>query len=231
MSEIRLKAIEGLEGSLSQRVYLSLQEAILTLKFPPGTVLRKGKVCEQLGVSRSPVSEAIARLSADRLVEVIPQSATRVSAFSMDEIREACFLREAIELAVVAKVAESRTDEQLRQLTREVRMQQLMLEDSDLEGFYKADEAFHSQLIQSTGFPGVENIASTIDLRLIRARILLLPEEGLAAASANEHKQILDAIRIQDPKLAQEKMKQHLQQLIVRMEPLEATHPTYFHSK
>lgn len=231
MDEFQLKAIEGLEGSLAQRVYLSLQEAILTLKYPPGTVLRKGKICEQLGVSRSPVAEAIARLSADRLVDVIPQSATRVSVFSMEEIREACFLREAIELAVVAKVAEDRTEEQLKQLTREVKMQTLMLEDGDLDGFYKADEAFHSLLMQFTGFPGVSNIASTIELRLNRARILLLPEEGLAADSADEHMQIYEAIRIQNPQLAQEKMKQHLQQLIVRMEPLEAIHPTYFRSK
>lgn len=231
MNDVQLKPIEQSEGSLAQRVYLSLQEAILTLKYPPGTVLRKGHICDQLGVSRSPVAEAIARLSAERLVDVIPQSATRVSGFSMDEIREACFLRNAVTLGVVAKVAKDRTEDQLMQLTRQVRMQTLMIEDGDLKGFYKADETFHSLLAEFTGFTGVPSVVSTIELRLKRARMLLLPEDGRAEAAAKEHKKILNAIRKQDPQLAQKEMEKHLAQLMLRIEPLEAIHPTYFRSK
>lgn len=231
MKNVQLKPIDELEGSLSQRVYLSLQEAILTLKYPPGTVLRKGFICDQLGVSRSPVAEAIARLSAEQLVDVIPQSATRVSGFSMEEIREACFLREAIEVAAVGKVAEQRSEDQFRQLDRQVRMQKLMLEDGDLEGFYKADETFHSLLSEFTGFPGVSKFATTIELRLVRARMLLLPEKGRVADSVNEHSRILEAIKNKDVLLAQHEMKRHLSQLMILIEPLESIHPSYFRTK
>ena len=99
-----LRDISTFEGSLAGRVYLSLKDAILVLKFPPGSILRKGPICDRLGVSRSPVSEAITRLSSEGLVDVIPQSATRVAYFSMAEIREGAFLREALELASVAPI-------------------------------------------------------------------------------------------------------------------------------
>lgn len=226
-----LTDIESLSGSLAQRVYQSLREAILSLALPPGTVLKKGALCEQLGVSRSPVSEAIARLSQEGLVDVIPQSATRVSSFSMEEIREACFLREALETTAAEKVALQRTEEQLTRLTRNVRLQQLLVEDGDFSGFYTADEEFHELIMEFTGFPGVSLVAGNVSLQLKRARMLLLPEEGRPAGAVKEHQQVLDAIRAGDPAAAQAAMKAHLRQLIPRLEPLERLHPEYFRSR
>ena len=69
--------INGLDGPLGQRVYSVLRINILEMTLKPGAVLRKGALCDQLGVSRSPVAEALGRLSSDGLVDIIPQSATR----------------------------------------------------------------------------------------------------------------------------------------------------------
>lgn len=226
-----LANIDALSGSLSQRVYQSLREAILSMSYPPGMILRKGTICEQLGVSRSPVSEAMARLSAEGLVDVIPQSATKVSRFSMAEIHEANFLREALELAAVARVTEHYTDDQLLQLTRSLRLQELLVEDKDFVGFYKADEEFHALLMEFTGFPGVASVASNVSLQLQRARMLLLPEEGRPEDAVKEHKKIVDAIRARDPSAAQVAMKHHLGQLISRIAPLESQHPDFFRSR
>ncbi|WP_131727636.1 GntR family transcriptional regulator, partial [Thalassovita autumnalis] len=71
-----LADISTLEGSLAQRVYQAMKEAILALDFPPGANVRKAPICEKLGVSRAPVTEAIARLANDGLVDVVPQSGT-----------------------------------------------------------------------------------------------------------------------------------------------------------
>ena len=113
-----LRDIASDEGSLAQRVYLAIKQAILSLDFPPGATLRKAPICKRLGVSRAPVTEAIARLAAEGLVDVVPQSGTRVSYFSMPEIREGMFLREALELATVAKVARDLTEDQRKKLSR-----------------------------------------------------------------------------------------------------------------
>lgn len=223
-----LKSIETMSGSLAQRVYVSLREAILTLAFPPGMVLRKRAICEELGVSRSPVSEAIARLSVEGLVDVIPQSASRVSRFSMEEISEAAFMREALELAVVAKVAVEHTPEQLAQLTRSIRLQQLLSEDGDSEGLYQEDEAFHALLMGMTGFPGMASLVSTISLKLKRPRILLLPKPGRPDEVVREHEAIVEAIALGDAAGAREAMRHHLGQLLSRFAPLKEQHPEYF---
>lgn len=60
---VALKPLDGFDGALSNRVYLSIKDAILRLDYKPGQILRKQQVCETLRVSRSPVSEAVARLA------------------------------------------------------------------------------------------------------------------------------------------------------------------------
>jgi DNA-binding GntR family transcriptional regulator len=222
-----LRAVEA-SGPLSSRVYLALREAILSLAYPPGSMLRKAAICEALGVSRSPVSEAIARLAAEGLVDVVPQSGTRVSRFSMDEIREASFMREALEAAAAARVAADHTPEQLAQLSRSLRLQQLLLEDGDHAGFYEADEAFHALLMEATGYPSFAATVSTISLKLKRPRILILPEAGRPAEVVAEHTAIVDAIRNRDPAAADRATRFHLGQLISRFETLEESHPDYF---
>ena len=220
--------INSLDGPLGQRVYTVLRNKILTMSFEPGTVLRKGALCEQLGVSRSPVTEALNRLSSDGLVDIIPQSATRVSQFSMFELRQESFLREAVEVAAVAKVALDRTDEQLVILSRNLKMQGLLVEDEDFQGFFKADLEFHELILAFTGFPKVAVTAGQMSLQLNRARMLILPEPGRPAEAVAEHESILASIKARDVDAARSAMSLHLQQLITRIEPLERQHPEYF---
>lgn len=220
--------IDGLDGPLGQRVYSALRNSILDMSFEPGMVLRKGALCEQLGVSRSPVAEALGKLSSDGLVDVIPQSATRVSQLSLSELREESFLREAVEVAAVAKVAQERTDDQVTKLARNLRLQGLLVDDKDFQGFFEADVAFHELILGFTGFSKVVAAAGQMSLQLQRARMLLLPEDGRPAEAVAEHHIILDAIKARDGDAARAGMSQHLRQLIERIEPLERQHPGYF---
>ena len=220
--------INSLDGPLGQRVYTALRNKILMMSLKPGEVLRKGALCAQLGVSRSPVTEALNKLSSDGLVDIIPQSATRVSQFSMFELRQESFLREAVEVAAVAKVALDHTDDQLTILSRNLKMQGLLVEDEDFEGFFEADLEFHEQLLAFTGFPKVALAAGQMSLQLRRARMLILPEPGRPAEAVAEHQSILAAIKARDADGARSAMSRHLQQLITRIEPLERQHPEYF---
>lgn len=220
--------INSLDGPLGQRVYTALRNKILTMAYEPGFVLRKGALCEQLGVSRSPVTEALNRLSTDGLVDIIPQSATRVSQFSLFELREDSFLREAVEVAAVAKVAQERTEEQLTILSRNLKMQALLVEDEDFQGFFEADLEFHELILAFTGFPKVAVTAGQMSLQLRRARMLILPEKGRPAEAVAEHQAILAGIKARNGAAARSAMSHHLRQLITRIEPLERQHPEYF---
>ena len=224
----RLRPLDAFPGSLANRVYLSLKEAILSIAYRPGEILRKGEICEALGVSRSPVSEAVARLAAEGLVDVVPQAGTFVARFSMEEIREGAFIREAIELAAVERVAEIITDDQLTELRRNLRVQEALVADGDTQGFYKLDAEMHGMILSFTGYRRLQQVSETAWLHVNRARQLALPVPGRVAATLAEHRAIVEALEARDPKRARAATRAHLRQLITYVEPLERKRPDLF---
>lgn len=227
-SRARLAPLENFTGSLGQRVYQTLREAILSLAYRPGEILRKPEICEALGVSRSPVADAVARLAAEGLVDVIPQAGTFVARFSMEEIREGAFLREAIEVAAIERVAATITDDQLTQLRRNVTVQAALVADGDIPGFYHLDAAMHEMLLSFTGFRKLAQVSETAWLHVNRARQLILPVPGRIAATLDEHRAILAALEARDPAAARIAVRDHLRQLITYLEPLERDRPELF---
>jgi DNA-binding GntR family transcriptional regulator len=224
----RLRPLEAFSGSLANRTYLALREAILNLSYRPGEALRKGEICAALGVSRSPVGEAIARLGAEGLVDVIPQAGTYVARFSMDEIREGAFLREAIELAAAETLAGRITEEQLVQLRRNLRVQEALVADGDFAGFYAMDGEMHGMILSFTGFRKLGQVAETAWVHVNRARQLILPMPGRVAETLEEHRAILAALEARDPEAARAAMRRHLGRLITFLAPLEKSHPELF---
>ncbi len=223
-----LRPLSGFAGTLSQRVYLSLKEAILALAYAPGEILRKGTICTALGVSRSPVSEALARLAAEGLVDVVPQAGSFVARLSMADIREGAFLREAIELAAIERVAETVTDEQLALLRRSLRLQEALVADDDRAGLYAEDAAMHALILSFTGFRKLAQVSETAWLHVNRARRLNLPLPGRLAATVAEHRAIITALAARDPVAARTATRHHLRQLLALIEPLERERPELF---
>ncbi len=224
----RLRPLAEFSGSLGQRVYQTLRQAILSLAYRPGEILRKPDICEALGVSRSPVADAVARLQAEGLVDVVPQAGTFVARFSMQEIREGAFLREAIEVAAVERVAARITDDQLQILRRNLTVQAALVADGDIPGFYAMDSAMHELLLSFTGFPKLAQVADTAWLHVNRARQLILPVPGRVQATLAEHQAILAALEARDPAAARSAVQDHLRQLITYLEPLERERPDLF---
>ena len=223
-----LRPLTAFHGSLAQRVYATLREAILSLSLRPGDILRKPEVCEALGVSRSPVSEAVARLAVEHLVHVVPQAGTYVARFALAEIREGAFLREALELAAVEIVARGITDDQLAELRRNLRLQAGLVEDHDVAGFYRADAEMHELILGFTGFPRLAVLADASWVHVNRARQLILPQPGRVAATLAEHRVIMAAIEARDPMAAREATRLHLGKLIGILEPLAQNRPDLF---
>jgi DNA-binding GntR family transcriptional regulator len=224
----RFRSLDQFPGSLSHRVYLTLKEAILSLAYRPGEAMRKPEICAALGVSRSPVAEAVARLAAEGLVEVVPQSGTFVARFSMDEIREGAFLREALELAAVERVAATITEDQLVHLRRNLRLQEALLADGDFAGFYQTDARMHELILSFTGLRRLAALSDTAWVHVNRARQLILPQPGRVEATLAEHKAIVAALEARDPVAARAATRYHLGQLITFLEPLVATRPELF---
>ncbi|MDP3525720.1 MAG: GntR family transcriptional regulator [Hoeflea sp.] len=223
-----LPALHEFPGSLAQKVYMSLKQAILSLEFRPGEIMQKPEICAELGVSRSPVAEAVARLSAEGLVNVVPQAGTFVARFSMEEIREGAFLREALELAAIEMVATTITEDQLVLLRRNLRIQEALMQDGDISGFYQMDASMHELIMSFTHFKRLAVLAETAWVHVNRARRLNLPAPGRIEATLEEHKAIVAALEARDPEAARAATRYHLRQLITFLEPLVQSHPDLF---
>ena len=207
---------------------MSLKQAILSLAFRPGELMQKSEICKQLGVSRSPVTEAMARLASEGLADIVPQAGTYVTRFSMAEIREGAFLREALELAAVERVAATISEEQLVLLKRNLRIQEALMEDGDTAGFHQMDAELHELILSFTGYRRLASLAETAWIHVNRARHLNLPKPGRMQATLTEHRAIVAALEARDPEAARKATRHHLRQLIVLLEPLVAERPELF---
>ena len=105
MPAVSAPALDLREASKAERVYGSLRRRIRELALPPGAPLRKEEIALELGVSRAPVSEAIARLAEERLVDVFPQHGSFVAPIRGHDVHEALLIRTALECEAVRRVA------------------------------------------------------------------------------------------------------------------------------
>ena len=223
-----LPPLDHYQGSLAQRVYGALKDAILTLALRPGEMLRKPEICAGLGISRSPVAEAVARLATEGLIDVVPQAGSFVARFSMEEIREGAFLREALEVATVAHVAPAIGEDTLVLLRRNLRLQEVLVADGDIAGFYELDAQMHAIILGASGFRRLAAMSETAWVHVNRARRLVLPRPGRVAETLAEHRAILAALEARDGPRAAEAMRAHLARLVPNLEPLTQTHPGLF---
>src|SRR5579872_6719626 len=122
-------------GNVTASVTDSLRHAIVTLELKPGESLDKGAICERLGVSRFPVSEALARLQAEGLVDILPQRGSMVSLVRIAEVREYMLIRKALESEAVRVLIGNHTDELIEALRRNLIYQRAAADIGDRDGF------------------------------------------------------------------------------------------------
>ena len=202
--KLKLRTLDNFQGSLTDRTFLAIREAIMELNFLPGEIIRKHDICNTLGVSRSPVSEALAKLRNEGLVEVVPQSGTFVSRFSMQDIKEGAFLREAIELACIEILASNISEKQLIDLNRNLKLQKVLAETDDYQGFYQLDAEMHSMIMDFTGYKNLAKVTKTGWVQVDRARQLLLPVDGRLKKAFQEHRAVIKALEQNDVALARD---------------------------
>jgi DNA-binding GntR family transcriptional regulator len=207
-------------------VYEEVRGAIIDLRLQPGTPLREAGIAEQLGVSKTPVREAIGRLEQEGLVETTSFKGAVVSGYSETDLREIYELRELLEGAAARSAAEAASEETLSRLRSTVeRGRELQaagrLEDlAELLGEF--DEIVYAQVAN-------QRVRALIDnLRAHLARIGKLTEgiPGRVEASVDEHAVIVDAIAAKDPGEAERRMRAHIRsvrddQLQARAAPVE----------
>ncbi|MDR5837395.1 GntR family transcriptional regulator [Caballeronia sp. LZ034LL] len=221
------KIKSGDRGSLTDAVEAALREAIVTLALEPGLMIDKLAVCDRMGVSRFPVSAALARLEHAGLVEVLPQRGTRVKPIALEDIRQHLFIRSALEVETVRGVAKLRDSTVLDALALNLDQQRSTIGDGQRLAFHELDLAFHEILLDAIKLPRVKEIVAVSRSALDRARQLLASPERVAHTFA-EHERIFEAIRSGKAEAAGRAMHDHLDQVVAELRRSAAERPDLF---
>lgn len=198
------------QGSLRSRVTEVLREAMVAGELEPGQIYSAPALAQKLGVSPTPVREAMMELAREGLVEALRHRGYRIHEFSeatLEHIRE---LREMIEVPAVGRVAEAGYEVQgLRPLADEL---DRTAAEGEFQAFIAADMAFHLQLLGLLGNPVlVDEVRRLRGMsRLYGLRRLHQEQEGALAATAHEHHELLDLVEAGDRAGAEALMRKHL---------------------
>lgn len=209
-------------------IYRDLQRQIVTMALKPGTVLGEQMLADRYGVSRTPVREAIIRLSEERLVDVRPQQGTFVSRLDITLIPEAVVIRQALEGATARRAAEIATPADIAILDDILAEQRFHRDRNTIERFMNADEAFHEAIASVARLPGVWSYLRPAKVHIDRARWLTLPFLGRTTPVIAEHELIRDAIARHDPEAALGAMTIHLQAVFPDIASLRTQFSDYF---
>ncbi|MBU1374935.1 MAG: GntR family transcriptional regulator [Alphaproteobacteria bacterium] len=191
-------------------MYLILRQRIRDLELPPGSPLRKEDIAAEFGVSRAPVSEAIARLAEEGLVDVFPQHGSFVADIRAADVREGLFIRTGLEVEACRRAAALRSQDLCKALADNVAAQEEALNADDLQRFYELDEGLHELIFSALGHTRVTRFLDSARAPLDRMRRIVLPKGERPQATLREHRWVVEAIRAGDPELAAAAMRAHL---------------------
>lgn len=214
--------------SAANQVYEVLRQRILALELPPGQRLNEHELATEFGRSRTPVHEAVQRLTDEGLVEVRPRSGTFVARIPVHELEEAMLVRTALELALLERVAKAITPQTLARLDGLLEEQRQAAATDDRGGFHRADEAFHATLAELAGMPGVWRTIAQAKTQVDRYRRLTLPIQGRMQEVIEEHVAVVEGLRTGNPAEATAAMRRHLNHVLPAITMTQALQPDYF---
>ena len=194
---------------MKAEAYKSLKEAIVSRSLPPGSQLKESDLVEKLGVSRTPIREALNQLSKDGIVEIYPRRGAFVKNCSKEEVVEILILREVME-GLAARLATNHLSEESIQKLESFFAQ---YKDGSID-YAQADELFHSMIIQacsSTRLVGlINNLKDSLQMLDMRAVSFRFPER--ITESLAEHMEIIKAFRKRNEILAETLTRKNFQQ-------------------
>lgn len=175
--------------------YARLKAEILENRMPPGSQSLESEIALSLGMSRTPVREALVQLEADKLIELVPRHGVRVLPLSIQDMREIYEILTVLEAEAAAGVAAMRPDPaQLSGLEQATADMERAVADRDLEAWAAADDRFHRSLLDLCRNRRIVDIVNRVLDQAHRARMVTLRLRDLPERSTREHRQIMTAI-------------------------------------
>lgn len=192
--------------------YWQVKEQIRANLMPPGFQATESEIAQRLDMSRTPVREALIRLEAEGLVELIPRKGVRVLPILAADMKEIYEILTALEPEAAAHLAARRPSAaELAPLERATVIMERALKEIDLDAWAEADDTFHHALLDLHGNRRLSDFVSSLYDQAHRARIITLRLRELPERSTREHRQIVDGLAAGDAEQTRRVFREHRQ--------------------
>lgn len=207
------EGVEPRRGSAAETAYLALRADILAGALAPGEKLTETRLADRLGLSRTPIREALNRLALEGFVDRAPGAAARVSAYPEDEVEQVFAIRALLESYAARRAAERATPAQIAELARLADLMEARTpprSEADLAALSAANERFHRLVMEAAEAHRLASILSlTVQVALVQRTYRRFSERDLIR-SARHHQELVEALAARAPDWAESVMRAHL---------------------
>ena len=211
MQEPEVKPYKVVRTNLNAQVYDVLKEMIADRRFTPGSYINVEKLSQELGVSRTPIWEAVRRLEQERIVIHTPHKGVRVRELTRKMAVELYEVRENMESLAARLAAERATPQVLAEMEDCLAEQQKIVKEEDAVAYSGADHRFHLLIYDASGNELLKDILTGLRYKALPLAFKLSPHFN---EFLGYHRQILDAFKAQDGQAAENAMRQHNRRMI-----------------
>lgn len=192
-------------------VFNTLRQAILKGELKPGERLMEIALAERLGVSRTPIREAIRKLELEGLVKMIPRRGAQVANITEKDLNDVLEVRIGLENMAIEKACKLMGEEELKRLHEAGEEFRRTMDDGDLTKLAEADVAFHEIIYQASDNVRLIQVLNNLREQIYRYRIEYLKEEATRNLLVREHEELYQAIRQRDAQRAKEISFDHIE--------------------
>ncbi|HET6238272.1 MAG TPA: GntR family transcriptional regulator [Acetobacteraceae bacterium] len=225
MSDASLLRADPVVGESPVRsIYAILRRDIVTMRLRPAERLSENELAARFRTSRAPVREALIRLVEDGLIDVRPQRGSFVSRISLKAMERARFVREALEVAIIRRVAEQGVPDAIRAELEDAIARQLEARN-DPEKFTELDDFFHRGFARAASLNSVWDVIEREKAQFDRVRYLSLPASTPVDVLVKQHRAILSAAVEKRPAAAEKAVRTHMSEVLRIVGGLAAAYP------
>lgn len=213
MSEFQIGKIKDERKFLRDLVYEKLQQSLLEEKFNPGDKITEKEIAEELGVSRTPVREALYRLAATGLIKIIPHRGFIVSKWTVKELKDVMAVRMVLEKLTIKLAIENILPEEIEELKTLVIEIEKAVKLKNISKSSDLNTLFHDKIILASRNKELFEIMKSLKNKICGFRIISLYSPKRLDKSLEEHREILVALTNKDISHAQELIQKHIQRI------------------
>ena len=204
-----------------------LKGNIISLDLKPGTAISENELATELGISRTPVREAVIELAKAYLIEIYPQRGSFVSLIDPKMVEEARFLRRITDTAVIETACDEIDEEGIALLEDNVSLQEFYLSKEMTEKIFELDNLFHKSIYKVAKKDIIYEIHSILMIHFDRVRTLSV-ETVKDLKVVGDHRKMLEAIKAKDKLTAVELVNKHLGRYKIDEKEIRSQRPEYF---